>query len=82
MGRDATHYVLLRHRVLDDFATQPGRTHAVLLGAGLDTKSLRYPDLEIIEVDDPEMVRYKRVQFEKAGLAPPNTIMIWQMARM
>ena len=72
--RDATHYVLLRHRVLDDFATQHGHTHAVLLGAGLDTKSLRYPGMGIIEVDDVEMVQYKKGRLEEAGLSPPNAI--------
>lgn len=71
---DAIHYVLLRHRLLDDFASGHGHSHAVLLGAGLDTKSVRHPHLRVIEVDSDEMVRYKRSRLEDAGHEAPRAL--------
>lgn len=60
---DEPHYVLMRHRALEDFALAPPvPRQLVLLGAGLDTKFARRPDLRgarVLEVDAADMLAHK-----------------------
>jgi methyltransferase (TIGR00027 family) len=60
-----SHYVALRTRAIDDAlrdAVRAGARQLVLLGAGLDSRALRMPELAEVrafEVDHPSTQRYK-----------------------
>ncbi len=75
---ETIHYVLMRHRILEDqvFKNNAQFDHLVILGAGLDTKFLRYADTptKIVEVDTPDMAAFKRSKLQKAKLPVPDTI--------
>ena len=47
-----------------------------MLGAGLDTFSLRnpYPDVRVFEVDFPATQAWKRERLRESGLAIPDTL--------
>src|ERR1700759_5424584 len=53
-----------------------GTRQGVVLGAGLDTFSLRnpYPDVRVFEVDFPATQAWKRERLHDAGLAAPDTL--------
>lgn len=53
-----------------------GARQVVVLGAGLDTFSLRnpYPDVRVFEVDFPATQAWKRERLRDAGLAAPDTL--------
>jgi methyltransferase (TIGR00027 family) len=53
-----------------------GTRQVVVLGAGLDTFSLRnpYPDVRVFEVDFPATQAWKRERLHQAGLAVPETL--------
>jgi methyltransferase (TIGR00027 family) len=53
-----------------------GARQVVVLGAGLDTFSLRnpYPDVRVFEVDFPATQAWKRERLRDAGLAVPDTL--------
>ncbi len=73
------HYVLMRHRILEDFALRDskGPHNVILLGSGFDTKFLRYSSnagLTIIEVDRNENVKYKKNILQSNSLPCPHTI--------
>jgi len=53
-----------------------GTRQVVVLGAGLDTFSLRNPcpDVRVFEVDFPATQAWKRQRLSEAGLATPNTL--------
>jgi methyltransferase (TIGR00027 family) len=53
-----------------------GARQVVVLGAGLDTFSLRnpYPDVRVFEVDFPATQAWKRDRLREAGLAVPDTL--------
>jgi methyltransferase (TIGR00027 family) len=53
-----------------------GARQVVVLGAGLDTFSLRnpYPDVRVLEVDFPATQAWKRDRLREAGLAVPDTL--------
>jgi len=75
---EPVHYVLLRHRRLEDFFVEAARTRsqAVILGAGFDTKFQRYPGLwqRVVEVDSQPMVEYKQKILRDQGLPIPETV--------
>lgn len=67
-------FVTARARLAEDWlaaAVRRGIRQLVVLGAGLDTFSLRnpYPDLAVFEVDHPATQAWKRKQISDAGLA-------------
>src|SRR5215470_14193166 len=53
-----------------------GTRQVVVLGAGLDTFSLRnpHPDVRVFEVDFPATQTWKREQLERAGITPPGSL--------
>ena len=53
-----------------------GAKQVVVLGAGLDTFSLRnpFPDVRVFEVDFPATQAWKRERLREAGLAVPDTL--------
>jgi methyltransferase (TIGR00027 family) len=53
-----------------------GARQVVVLGAGLDTFSLRnpYPDVRVFEVDFPATQAWKRARLREAELAVPDTL--------
>jgi len=55
-----------------------GARQVVVLGAGLDTFSLRNPFAEkgvrVFEVDHPETQSWKRARLKEAGIAPPASL--------
>ena len=53
-----------------------GARQVVVLGAGLDTFSLRnpYPDVHVFEVDFPATQAWKRERLREAGLAVPDML--------
>jgi len=76
---DKAHYVLMRHRVLEDYYLEQsarGRKQVVLLGAGFDTKRQRYPKKykKHIEVETVEMVKHKCRILEENGMFLPETL--------
>jgi methyltransferase (TIGR00027 family) len=73
--------IIVRSRYADDqldAALRAGISQYVLLGAGMDTVSLRRPDLvatlTIIEVDHPATQAMKRDRLARAGLKPPPNV--------
>lgn len=74
-----THNVALRTRAIDDALREGlahGATQLVLLGAGLDSRAHRLPELEgvrVLEVDHPSTHRYKADRLANAGLSAKNT---------
>ena len=71
-------FVAARARIAEDWlaaAVRRGIRQLVVLGAGLDTFSLRnpYPDLLVFEVDHPATQAWKRRCIADAGLAEPPT---------
>lgn len=69
-------FVAARARLAEDWlakAVQRGVRQVVVLGAGLDTLSLRnpHPDLAMFEVDHPATQAWKRRCIAEAGLAEP-----------
>ena len=75
-------FVAARARLAEDWlaaAVRRGVRQVVVLGAGLDTFSLRnpYPDLAVFEVDHPATQAWKRKCIANAGLAePPATTFV------
>ncbi|TPM31434.1 SAM-dependent methyltransferase [Mesorhizobium sp. B2-3-4] len=75
-------FVAARARLAEDWlaaAVRRGVRQLVVLGAGLDTFSLRnpYPDLGVFEVDHPATQAWKRKCIADAGLAePPGTTFV------
>ena len=70
------HFVLLRHRHLEDFVLrQPFQVEqVVVLGAGFDTKYARHAALrkiEYLEVDAPEMLERKKEVLGRLGYPVP-----------
>jgi methyltransferase (TIGR00027 family) len=70
-------FVSARARFAEDWlaaAVRRGVRQLVVLGAGLDTFSLRnpYPDLSVFEVDHPATQAWKRKCIANAGLAEPS----------
>ena len=73
-------FVATRSRFAEDslgVAVERGVRQAVVLGAGLDTLSLRNPHankgLRVFEVDHPGTQRWKRERIAVAGLSVPDT---------
>ncbi|MFD1986640.1 SAM-dependent methyltransferase [Mesorhizobium newzealandense] len=81
-GRRMRLFVAARARFAEDWlaaAVRRGVRQLVVLGAGLDTFSLRnpYPDLAVFEVDHPATQAWKRRCIADAGLAePPATTFV------
>lgn len=70
-------FVAARARLAEDWLTaavRRGVRQVVVLGAGLDTFSLRnpYPNLAVFEVDHPATQAWKRKCIANAGLAEPS----------
>jgi methyltransferase (TIGR00027 family) len=67
-----------RTRQLDDVtrrAVREGATFVVILGAGLDTRAYRLPELDrvrVFEADFPEVIAKKRAALARAGVASDN----------
>ncbi|CDX12097.1 Methyltransferase [Mesorhizobium sp. ORS 3324] len=77
-GRRMRLFVAARARLAEDWlaaAVRRGVRQLVVLGAGLDTFSLRnpHPDLAVFEVDHPATQAWKRRLIADAGLASPAT---------
>ncbi|KUM24933.1 methyltransferase [Mesorhizobium loti] len=75
-GRRMRLFVAARARLAEDWlaaAVRRGVRQVVVLGAGLDTFSLRnpYPDLAVFEVDHPATQAWKRQRIAEAGLVEP-----------
>ncbi|TGP50572.1 SAM-dependent methyltransferase [bacterium M00.F.Ca.ET.230.01.1.1] len=75
-GRRMRLFVAARARLAEDWlaaAVRRGLRQVVVLGAGLDTFSLRnpYPGLAVFEVDHPATQAWKRQRLAEAGLAEP-----------
>ncbi|MER8641097.1 SAM-dependent methyltransferase [Mesorhizobium sp. M1252] len=73
-------FVAARARLAEDWlaaAVRRGVQQVVVLGAGLDTFSLRnpYPDVAVFEVDHPATQAWKRKCIADAGLAEPRATM-------
>jgi methyltransferase (TIGR00027 family) len=81
-GRRMRLFVAARARLAEDWlaaAVRRGVRQVVVLGAGLDTFSLRnpYPDVAVFEVDHPATQAWKRKCLADAGLAePPATTFV------
>ncbi|RUT98622.1 SAM-dependent methyltransferase [Mesorhizobium sp. USDA-HM6] len=81
-GRRMRLFVAARARLAEDWlaaAVRRGVRQVVVLGAGLDTFSLRNPhaDLAVFEVDHPATQAWKRRLIADAGLAePPATTFV------
>ncbi|TPK93484.1 MULTISPECIES: SAM-dependent methyltransferase [unclassified Mesorhizobium] len=78
-GRRMRLFVAARARLAEDWlaaAVRRGVRQLVVLGAGLDTFSLRnpYPDLAVFEVDHPATQAWKRRRIAEAGLAEPSGV--------
>lgn len=76
-GRRMRLFVTARARFAEDWlaaAVRRGTRQLVVLGAGLDTFSLRnpYPDLSVFEVDHPATQAWKRKCLADSGLAEPH----------
>lgn len=75
---ESIHYVLLRHRRLEDCYVEAASTctQAVILGAGFDTKYQRYPGLwkRVIEVDSEPMTRFKQDVLRAQHLPVPEYV--------
>ncbi|RAZ84564.1 SAM-dependent methyltransferase [Mesorhizobium hawassense] len=76
-GRRMRLFVAARARFAEDWlslAVRRGVRQIVVLGAGLDTFSLRnpYPDVRVFEVDHPATQAWKRQRIAEAGLAEPT----------
>ncbi|MER9915574.1 MULTISPECIES: SAM-dependent methyltransferase [unclassified Mesorhizobium] len=74
-------FVAARARLAEDWlaaAVRRGVQQVVVLGAGLDTFSLRnpYPDVAVFEVDHPATQAWKRKCIADAGLAEPRATML------
>ena len=70
------HYVLMRHKVLEDYTVGTENFEQILLlGAGLDTKFLRYPSKakKIIEVDSEDLIRFKQDILTDKQLTQPRS---------
>ena len=68
------HLISYRTRYLDDYLVsemERGVAQIVLLGAGLDTRSLRlgHPSATFYEIDRSEVLSYKQQQLERYGYA-------------
>jgi methyltransferase (TIGR00027 family) len=74
-----TYNVALRTRAIDDALRDGlarGAAQLVLLGAGLDSRAHRLPELEgvrVLEVDHPSTHRYKAERLASAGLRANDT---------
>ncbi|MEZ2332929.1 SAM-dependent methyltransferase [Mesorhizobium sp. RCC_202] len=78
-GRRMRLFVASRARLAEDWlaaAVQRGVRQLVVLGAGLDTFSLRnpHPGLAVFEVDHPATQAWKRRRIAEAGLAEPSNV--------
>lgn len=76
-GRRMRLFVASRARLAEDWlaaAVERGVRQLVVLGAGLDTFSLRnpHPGLTVFEVDHPATQAWKRRRIAEAGLAEPS----------
>ena len=77
--RDA---IRLRTRSIDDFVREglsAGLTQIVLMGAGLDARGMRMPEIarvgaRVYEVDFPALLEKKRAILEEAGVTVPEHI--------
>jgi len=72
-------FIVSRSRFSEDAlaaSVARGARQVVVLGAGLDTFSLRnpYPDVGVFEVDFPATQGWKRERLRQAGLALPETL--------
>jgi methyltransferase (TIGR00027 family) len=72
-------FIVSRSRFSEDalaVSVARGTRQVVVLGAGLDTFSLRnpFPDVRVFEVDFPATQARKREQLREAGLAVPDTL--------
>ncbi len=72
-------FVVSRSRFSEDAlaaSVARGTRQVVVLGAGLDTFSLRnpFPDVRVFEVDFPATQAWKRERLREAGLAVPDTL--------
>jgi methyltransferase (TIGR00027 family) len=74
-------YVLARTKLLDEVfvdALERGFSQVVLLGAGMDTRALRFEDRNestmIFELDIEATQRYKRELYERKKTALPDTL--------
>jgi methyltransferase (TIGR00027 family) len=74
-------YVLARTNLFDEVfvdALERGFSQIVLLGAGMDTRALRFQDrnrgAKIFELDIEATQRYKRELYERKKTALPNTL--------
>ena len=74
-----TYHVALRTRAIDDAlrdAMHGGARQLVLLGAGLDNRGRRLPELagvRVLEVDHPAMQRWRRERLAARGAEPPTS---------
>lgn len=71
------HLINYRTRYFDDYLAgemERGVTQVVLLGAGLDTRSLRLgrPGVTFFEIDRREVIDYKRQRLERFGYFTPS----------
>jgi methyltransferase (TIGR00027 family) len=76
-------YVLARTRVFDEVfvdALERGFPQVVMLGAGMDTRALRFQDRNkgttIFELDIEATQRYKREVLERKKIAPPAELVL------
>ena len=72
-------FIVSRSRFSEDALTASvarGTNQVVVLGAGLDTFSLRnpWPDVRVFEVDFPTTQAWKRERLKAAGIAAPTTL--------
>ena len=72
-------FIVSRSRFSEDAlaaSVARGVRQVVVLGAGLDTFSLRnpFPDVRVFEVDFPATQAWKRERLSEAGLAVPDTL--------
>jgi methyltransferase (TIGR00027 family) len=72
-------FIVSRSRFSEEALTASvarGARQVVVLGAGLDTFSLRnpFPDVRVFEVDFPATQTWKRERLRDAGLAVPDTL--------
>lgn len=77
--KSMTEQIAVRTRFFDDFflaAAEAGIRQAVILAAGLDTRSYRlaWPQgTTVFEVDQPEVIAFKTTALESLGAAPTAT---------
>jgi methyltransferase (TIGR00027 family) len=72
-------FIVSRSRFSEDAlaaSVARGARQVVVLGAGLDTFSLRnpFPDVRVFEVDFPATQAWKRERLREAGIAAPDTL--------